>query len=91
MKDMNDQIDSQVIAILAAQALRAPETITPGDRLEALGIDSLGMVEIIFAIEETFEVSVPFNANEPGAGGVDLSSVGAVIAAVRGLVGATAG
>ena len=30
--------------------------------LESLGIDSLGLVESIFAIEEAFDISVPFNA-----------------------------
>ena len=33
--------------------------------LDDLGIDSLGLVESIFAIEEAFDISVPFNANEP--------------------------
>ena len=33
--------------------------------LEDLGIDSLGLVEAVFAIEEAFDIQVPFNANEP--------------------------
>ena len=33
--------------------------------LEDLGIDSLGLVEAIFAIEEAFDIQVPFNANDP--------------------------
>ncbi len=53
-----------------------------------LGIDSLGLVEAIFAIEETFDVSVPFNANEPGAADFDISTVGAVIAGVERLIAA---
>jgi acyl carrier protein len=43
-------------------------------------------VESIFAIEEDFDISVPFNANDPGSGAFDISSVAAVIAAVEGLV-----
>jgi len=43
-------------------------------------------VESIFAIEEAFDIQVPFNANEPDAGDFDISSVAAIIKAVEGLV-----
>jgi len=43
-------------------------------------------VEAIFAIEEAFDVSVPFNANDPSKSGFDLSSVATIIAAVEGLI-----
>lgn len=54
--------------------------------LDDLGIDSLGMAEILFAIEEVFDVIVSFNANTPGADGVNLSTVGSVCDAVQGLI-----
>jgi acyl carrier protein len=79
-------IAHQVIQILAAQALRDPDGIAPADRIEALGIDSLGMAEVIFAIEERFDVAVPFNGTETDARGMDLSTVAGVIAAVEALV-----
>ena len=47
--------------------------------LEDLGIDSLGLVESIFAIEEAFDITVPFNANEPTESDFDISSVAAII------------
>ena len=56
------------------------------DTLQDLGLDSLGLVESIFAIEEAFDISVPFNANSPDRSGFDISSVAAIIAAVEGLV-----
>ncbi len=56
--------------------------------LAELGVDSLGMVEAIFAIEETFDVTVPFNANEPSASDFDISSVASVIAGVERLIAA---
>jgi len=77
-----ETIHREVIAILAAQALRPPETLSPGDPVAALGIDSLGMAEVIFAIEERFDVAVPFDGVETDARGLDLSTVGGVIAAV---------
>jgi acyl carrier protein len=54
--------------------------------LADLGIDSLGLVESIFAIEEAFDIQVPFNANQPEASEFDISSVAAIIRAVEGLV-----
>jgi len=54
--------------------------------LEDLGIDSLGVVESIFAIEEEFDIEVPFNANAPAESEFDISSVSAIISAVEALV-----
>lgn len=84
----DDDLQHRVVAILAAQALREPAGLTPAMTLESLGIDSLGVAEVIFAIEEQFDVSVPFNANDPsGPGaGIDLGTVGSVCDAVARLV-----
>lgn len=83
-------VESQVIAILAEQAVLDPAMVTADMTLTELGLDSLALVESIFAIEEAFDISVPFNANEPSAGDFDISSVGSVIAAVEKLVAAKA-
>jgi len=79
-------ISSQVIEIIADQALLEPSDVSADKTLDDLGIDSLGLVESIFAIEEAFDISVPFNANEPNESDFDISSVGAIIKAVEQLV-----
>ena len=81
-----DSIADRVIAIIAEQAMLEPGEVTPQMRLSELGIDSLGVVECIFGIEESFGVTVPFNANTPDQPGFDISSVGAIIAEVEKLV-----
>jgi acyl carrier protein len=63
-----------------------PSDVAMEQTLEDLGIDSLGLVESIFAIEEAFDISVPFNANEPEKSDFDISSVAAIVAAVEKLV-----
>lgn len=83
---MAPTVDDQVIAILARQAVLDPRDIGRDMSPDDLGLDSLGLVEAIFAFEETFDISVPFNANQPGSGQFDLSSVGAIIAAVKALI-----
>jgi acyl carrier protein len=76
----------RVIAIIAEQALLDPSDVSEDMTLADLGIDSLGVVESIFAIEEAFDVSIPFNANEPEKSDFDMSSVGRVIEGVERLV-----
>ena len=82
----SDSISERVIAIIAEQAMLPTQEVTPDLRLSDLGIDSLGIVECIFGIEENFGVTVPFNANTPEQPGFDISSVGAIIAEVEKLV-----
>lgn len=83
---MSDDVADKIIAIIAEQAMLEPSDVTLDSSPEALGLDSLGMVEIVFAIEETFDISVPFNANEPDKSDFDISSVGKIAAAVKTLI-----
>lgn len=79
-------VQDQIIAIIAEQALLDPADVTPESTLESLGVDSLGLVESIFAIEETFDISVPFNANAPEESSFDISSVQSIVSAVENLI-----
>lgn len=81
---MNTQ--EQVIEIIAEQAMLEPSDVKLESTLVDLGIDSLGLVESIFAIEERFDISVPFNANDPEESDFDISSVASIVAAVEQLV-----
>lgn len=83
---MDARIRDRVIGIIAEQAVLEPSDVSMDQTLEDLGIDSLGLVEAIFAIEEAFDVQVPFNANEPAKSDFDISSVAAIVAAVETLV-----
>ena len=79
-------VADRVRYLIARQAVLPMADVRPDMTMEQLGLDSLGLVEIIFAIEESFDVSVPFNANEPGNSPFDTATVGAVIAGVEALV-----
>ncbi|MGC1503694.1 MAG: acyl carrier protein [Sulfitobacter sp.] len=76
-------ITDQVIAIIAEQAVLEPEDVTLYSTLESLGIDSLGLVESIFAIEEAFDITVPFNANNPSESDFDITSVASIITGIE--------
>ncbi len=79
-------VADQIIAIIARQAVLELGDVTRHSTPESLGLDSLGLVESIFAIEEAFDIRVPFNAAEPLKTGFDISTVGAIIAAVEALI-----
>ena len=79
-------VKDRVIAIIAEQAMLEPSDVTMDSTLEDLGIDSLGLVESIFAIEEEFDISVPFNANEPEQSDFDISSVATIVAGIEKLI-----
>lgn len=79
-------VKDKVIEIIAEQAVLEPADVTLESTLEDLGIDSLGLVESIFAIEEAFDITVPFNANEPTESDFDISSVASIIAGIEKLV-----
>lgn len=76
-------IKDKVIAIIAEQAMLEPSDVKMDHTLADLGIDSLGLVESIFAIEESFDITVPFNANDPKESDFDISSVASIVGAVE--------
>ena len=81
-------VQDKVIEIIAEQAVLEPSDITLDSTLQSLGIDSLGVVESIFAIEEAFDIQVPFNANNPSESDFDISSVDSIIKGINVLVAA---
>ncbi|MEL6565661.1 MAG: acyl carrier protein [Pseudomonadota bacterium] len=79
-------VKDKVIEIIAEQAVLEPGDVSMESTLEDLGIDSLGLVESIFAIEEEFDVSIPFNANEPTESDFDISNVQSIVLGIEALI-----
>lgn len=88
---MAADVKEKIFEIIAEQAVIEVEDVSEEQTLDDLGIDSLGLVESIFAIEEAFDIQVPFNANDPSQSEFDISSVASIIKAVEGLVAEQAG
>lgn len=85
---MAQNVQETIIAIIAEQAILEPSDVSLDTSPEDLGLDSMGLVESVFAIEEAFDIQVPFNANEPSESDFDISSVATIVAAVEKLVAA---
>ena len=83
---MAEDVHEGVARIIAEQAMIDASDITPETKLEDLGLDSLALVEVVFGIEETFDVSVPYNANDPSESDFKLTTVGEVVSGVKSLI-----
>ena len=83
---MSEDVKAGVARIIAEQAMVDVGDITPETKLEDLGLDSLALVEVVFGVEETFDVSVPYNANDPSESDFKLDTVAEVIAGVESLI-----
>ena len=58
----DDELTSRVIGVIAATQHIARETITPEKTFQELGIDSLDGINILFAVENEFNISIPDDA-----------------------------
>ena len=56
-------VASDVIEIIAKKKRVDKPTVERTDRLEDLGLELLDAVEMIFDLEEKFDISIPYNAN----------------------------
>jgi acyl carrier protein len=83
---MSDSVKTKIFEIIAEQAVLNVSDLSLEQRLEDIGIDSLGLVESIFSIDEAFDITVPFNANDPVQSEFDISTLASIVAAVEKLV-----
>ena len=69
----------EILDIVSNVTLVDRATLTLDAKVVDLGITSLDMVEIIFALEEKFGIELPFNANTNAEGFRTLGDVIAVV------------
>jgi len=82
-----DDVATKIIGILRKHMKKPDKEITLDTKLEDLEIESLDLAMIVFDIEDSFGVEIPYNANEE----VDaFKTVGSVVDRVRALVQAKA-
>jgi acyl carrier protein len=81
-------VEPTVFDIIARMAKVESGTLNRATELTSLTLDSIDVVEIIFQIEEAFDISLPYNANQAAsAAGAGLATVGDVIDLVTARIG----
>jgi acyl carrier protein len=78
-------VASEVIAIIEKKKRVEKPTVELADRLEDLGLESLDAVEMIFDLEEKFDIEIPYNANT-STPRTEFDTVGDVVKAIEQLV-----
>ncbi len=60
---------------IISRELKIPiDRLSPATALQDLGAESIDLIEIIFALEEEFNISIPYNANEAAGAGKGVAS-----------------
>ncbi len=77
------EVAPQIIDILKKNMREPPKSISPDTPINELGIESLDLAVIVFDIEDTFGIEIPYNANEEVE---DFMTVGSIATKVEELI-----
>jgi nodulation protein F len=75
-----DDVAEKIIAILRKNMRNPDKEINLETKLSELEIESLDLAVIVFDIEDTFCIQIPYNANEEVA---DFATVNSVVERVK--------
>lgn len=83
MENNMSSVESDIYDIIAEKSAVDRSKLQSDAKLEDLEIESLDVVEIIFAVEEKFDIHVPYNANDQE---LEFETIGDVVSAVQKLI-----
>jgi len=69
--------EEQILDVIRKHAPEAVAPVTRDSRIEDTGIDSYGLIEVVFDLEEQLGTDIPYNAND--ASFADAETVGDLI------------
>ena len=78
-----DDVAAKIIDILKKHMKEPRDDISLSTELTDLQIESLDLAMIVFDIEDSFQIEIPYNANEEAA---DFKTVGSVVDRVKALI-----
>jgi acyl carrier protein/nodulation protein F len=78
-----DEVATKIIEILKKHMKEPRDDISLSTQLTDLKIESLDLAMIVFDIEDTFGIEIPYNANEDVE---DFKTVGSVVDRVKSLM-----
>jgi acyl carrier protein len=81
-----DDVSEKIIAILRKNMRDPNKEIALDTKLTDLEIESLDLAVIVFDIEDTFGIQIPYNANEEVQ---DFATVGSVVERVKAVIAET--
>lgn len=78
-----DDVATKIVEILKKNMKEPPENIPLETPLSELDIESLDLAVIVFDIEDTFGIEIPYNANEEVE---DFATVASVVDKVKAIM-----
>ena len=79
-------IENDIFDIVAKQAKVDCATLKRDTKQSELDLQSIDMVELIFAVEDKFDISVPYSPSDLNSAGISLETAGNLIDAVERLI-----
>lgn len=76
------EMDERILEIIRRHMPQGDTPLSAETPLEDLEIESLDLVEIIFEIEDTFDIEIPYNANEEN----EFTTVGQIVDRVKAIM-----
>lgn len=59
-----EQFEEKILRIVRKHMQDPTASITPDTKIEDIGIDSYGLIEVVFDLEEELKIDIPYNAND---------------------------
>ncbi len=84
MTAATDEVARDVIAIIAKKVPNHKGELALSDRLDEIDLDSFAAVEMIFDLEERFDIQIPYNSNDARA---EFETIGDVVNAIKQTIG----
>ncbi len=75
--------ENNIFDIVAIQAKVDRTTLRRDTKLSELDLQSIDIIELIFAIEDKFDISVLYSPNDLNSAGISFETVGNLIDAVE--------
>jgi acyl carrier protein len=76
---MDEDLYPAIAAVLTQKFDVDPSRVAPASTLDGLGLDSLVLMEFVFAIEDKFSVRIPEDRLDPRQSGVTLAQLAALL------------
>lgn len=74
----------RILEIVQKQVPEDMPAITAETRIEDSGIDSYGLIEIVFELEDELEIDIPYNANDGAFG--EAETIGDLLDKLQALI-----
>ena len=81
-----DKIEERVLVLVGEQAGLDPKEISLFSKFEDLNLDSVAIVELIFSLEEAFNVSIPFEGLDESELKRNFHTISSLIDHLKGLL-----